>query len=112
MAYTDYTALKLYANITNSQDDTLLTALIARAQGIIDGYTGRTFEASADTTRYFDAVRDVDGQTLWLDKELAAITTITNGDSQVVATTQYTAEPRNASPKYAIRLLPLAGVVW
>lgn len=112
MSYTDNTAVKTYLNIDNTDDDTLLTALIARAQAIIDAYCGRTFEASQDATRYFDAIKDVDGAVLWLDKELAQITSITNGDGDVLATNEYVTEPRNETPKYAVRLLASTGLYW
>lgn len=112
MAYTTTALLKTYLGITGSGDDTLLTALIARAQAVIDSHCRRTFEASGDTTRYFDAERDVDGVTLFLDEDLCAITSITNGDGDVLTASEYTTEPRNRTPYYAIRLLGSSGLYW
>lgn len=113
MTYTTNTDLKVYLDIASgtTTDDTLLTTLIARAQAMIDAYCRQTFEAS-DTTRYFDAVCDVDGPLLCLDAPLCAITTVTNGDSTVVASTKYVTEPRNSAPYYALRLKANAGVAW
>lgn len=112
MAYTDTTTLKRYLGIPSATttDDTLLAELIARSQAVIDSYTLRTFEASADTERTFDAVRDVAGATLYLDHDLCAVTSVTNGDGTIV--TGYTTEPRNGTPYFALRLLASSGVAW
>ena len=113
MAYATLTELKLdYLGVIGSGDDTLLTSMIARAQAIIDAHTNRTFEASADATRYFDAVRDVVGDVLYLDKDLASITSVTNGDSAALnATTHYVTMGQDA-PYYALRLRANAGTTW
>jgi hypothetical protein len=89
-----------------------LTALIARAQAAIDAHCRQTFEASADTTRYFDAVRDVSERSLFLDAPLCAVTSVTNGDGSVIASTKYTTEPRNSTPWHTLRLKGNAGVAW
>jgi hypothetical protein len=114
MAYTDFTALKVYLKIpvATSADDALLTALIARAQAAIDNFCRQTFEAAADSTRYFDPTRDVNGRTLYLDAPLAAITTVTNGNSVVVTSSQYIAEPRNTTPWNSLVLKTNAGIAW
>lgn len=113
MAYTNLTDVKAYANVDGAGDDAVIGDLIVQAQAIIDrACRGRTFEAAADTTRKFDAVRDVDGEMLYLDADLCQITSITNGDGVVVTSTQYTTEPRNRTPWYAIRLLASSGVAW
>ena len=66
MAYATVSQVKSYLGISASTDDTLLGTFIAAAQKIIDAHTRRTFEASTATTRYFDAMSDVTGSTLWL----------------------------------------------
>lgn len=111
MAYTDASALKLYLGISTTDDDTLLGALIARAQAIIDAHTGRTFEAATDTTRYFGADA-VCGRTLYLDKDLCAITTITNGDSVAVTSGDYITQPRNDKPWFSLVLKSDSDVAW
>lgn len=111
MPYTDNTTLKTYLGITGSGDDALLTALIARAQAAIEQHTHRVFEASADTTRYFDAWRDTDGFLLTFDEDICAITSVTNGDGTTVTSGQYVTEPRNRTPYYAIRLRSTNGMV-
>ena len=112
MAYCTASDVKTYLDITSTSDDTLLTALAARAQTMIDRYCHRTFEASTDSDRYFDAIRDVDGAVLWLDADLCSITTVTNGDSSEIASTKYVTEPRNSGPYHAIRLLGNSGESW
>ena len=112
MAYVDVATLKRYLGVSGAGDDQLLAELITMAQAIIDADIGRTFEASADTTRTFDAVRDVDGPALRLDADLCAITSVTNGNSVVVTSGQYTTQPRNVTPWYELRLLGSSGLSW
>lgn len=114
MAYTSNTDLKVYLGIaaSNTDDDTLLTTLIARAQAMIDAYCRQTFEASQDSTRYFDPTRDVDGRTLYLDAPLCAITSVTNGDGNTVASTQYITEPRNSTPWHKLTLKANSSLAW
>lgn len=112
MAYTTNTALKTYLGITGSGDDALLTALIARAQAAIDAWCTRAFEASGNTDRKFDAVRDVVGPILYLRSDLAAVNSVTNGDGTTVTAAQYVTEPRQQTPFYALRLLASSGVYW
>lgn len=112
--YTDLATLKSYLGIATAEDDALLTSLITRAQQMIDTAAQRTFEAAADATRRFDAVRDVtsDGQMLFLDDDLCQITTVVNGDGATVSASAYTTEPRRQTPYYALRLKPSAGLAW
>ena len=116
MAYTVLGELKSYLGIapTTIADDALLTTIIGRAQSAIDAYCDRTFEAAADTTRYFDALCDVDARrrTLYLDEDLCQITTVLNGDGQAVASTRYVTEPRNRKPWHVLRMKRDADVYW
>jgi hypothetical protein len=112
--YTDLATLKSYLGIASASDDALLSSLIARAQQMIDTSTQRTFEAAADATRRFDAVRDVtsDGQMLFLDDDLCQITSVVNGNGASIAASSYSTEPRRQPPYYALRLKPSAGLAW
>lgn len=112
MAYATVVQLKEYLDISTNTDDNLLQSILVRAQAWIDQYTHRTFEASANTSRTFDTERDVDGQVLYLDEDLASINSITNGDGDVLTTSEYTTEPRNRTPYYAIRLLASSNLAW
>lgn len=112
MAYTTTSILLRHLGIASASENTILEEFIDDAKALIDGLTGRTFEASADTTRYFNPSEDSDGVTLYLDKDLCAITTITNGDGVVVASDEYTTIPKNETPYYAIKLLSSSGKSW
>lgn len=116
MAYATLQQLRDYLKIPTAQtgeDTSLLTPSIVRAQSIIERITSKVYEASGDTTKRFDAVRDTDGRLLFFDNQwIASITTVTNGDGVVVASSDYVTEPRNSTPSYGIRLKDDANVVW
>lgn len=113
MAYALKAAVKTYLGITGSTDDDLMDDLLDRATAVIDSYTGRTFAASSDAERTFDAVgKHVTARALYLDRDLCSITTITNGDGVEVASGEYVTVPANDTPYYAIRIKGSAGKVW
>jgi uncharacterized phiE125 gp8 family phage protein len=113
MAYVALTDLKAWLNVDSTAHDALLQSCLDAAQSYIEDQTGRTFEAaSTASTRYMDAVGDVDGPTLLLGADLCAITSVTNGDGAAVSTAAYVTEPRNGTPFYAIKLKPSAGLSW
>ena len=115
MGYITRAELKSYKAINIGGDDYLLDTLILAAQRMIEDYTGRVFEASADTTRTLDVARMVEGSTLYLDKDLCAITTVTNnadGTAEVLTSSHYTTLPRNETPYYALKLLTSTGKYW
>jgi len=115
MAYIEKAELKYYKDIQGGTDDTLIDLLIASAQKYIERKTHRVFEASSDTTRYLNAARQVEGRTLYLDKDLCSITTITNnadGTSEVIAAANYITKPRNETPYWAIKLKFNSGKYW
>ena len=124
MAYVASSDFIEYANITSSDhyganDEARWTSLIARSTAIIERTTGLVFEATSDTgtsdaplTRKFDAVADVDGAALYFDKEICAITTVTNGNAVEVTATEYVTEPRNETPYYAIKILNSSNKDW
>lgn len=118
MSYISLSDVKAYINITSTDDDTLLTALIASAQKMIDAHTARTFEAAGDTTRYLSIretleAGDAEGRrTVIVPWDLCTITTVTNGDAVVVAGADYFTRPRNSTPYYAIVLRLNSDVAW
>lgn len=112
MAYCTTADVKLDQGVTGSTDDTLIARYVAEAQQRIDTHCHRTFEASEDSTRYFDAVCDVVGRDLILDGDICAITTVTNGDSVVVASDEYVTNPRNKAPYYKLTILASKSKVW
>ena len=112
MAYCSLAQLKTYVGATDNDDDALLTDCITRAEAVIDRATKRRFEATADSTRTFDAQQDVAGRTLYLDADLCAITSITNGDGAAITALQVVSEPRNHAPYYALTLKASTGLAW
>ena len=102
--------VKTYLGISGSGDDALISALVSAAQSAVDAYFRRTFEASADATRYFDAVADVRGRTLMLGDDLCSITSVTNGNGNLV--TGYVTEPRNTAPYYALTIKSNVAENW
>jgi hypothetical protein len=136
MAYTTLAKVKRYLKIPSdvSTDDDLLTDFVTQAQSIIESITNRKFECPNDTTRKFDAVRyqdyaDVtqiayhryydyyDQRVLWFNKyDCCQITTIVNGNSEVVGSDKYVTLPINAtedgSPFFGLRLKLNASTVW
>lgn len=114
MPYITTGQLSSYLGITSpsTSDNAQLAGFIASAQAIIERRTGRTFAAAADSTRYLDAVYDVDYDMLWLGADLCQITSVTNGNGVLVTTSQYVTEPRLQTPYYALRLRGDAGLTW
>lgn len=100
--------------MSETSDDALLTDLIPKAQAAIDAHCRRTFEAAADTTRYFTIDVHTRGADLFFDEDLATTpTTVTNQNgASTVAADKYMLLPANRSPKHGLRLLASKGVVW
>lgn len=112
MAYASASDLKAYLGISSTADDTLIGSILTRAQKVIETECGRVFEASGDTTHTLDAIADVEDKTLYLDGDLCSVTSVTNGDSVAVASTEYIPEPRNVTPYYALTIKGSAGKSW
>jgi hypothetical protein len=116
MAYATVADLREYGGIDGTADDYLLEALITRAQKAIDTYIQRIFEASADTTRKFTVGVDTDGLMLYLDEDLASITTVTtdadNASPTTLTSTEYITHPRNITPYYALEILSSSSNSW
>ena len=76
MAYTTLAALKSFGGFEGDDDDVILSAMIESAQGIIDNYTGRTFEIDDETDQIFTTLRGIEtnrfsGNKLYFYEELA-----------------------------------------
>ncbi len=99
-------------NISGTTYDTELAALVTAASRWIDQATwgiDNAFAASATTTRYFRS-EDLDGSTLVLDAPLLSASTVTNGDTVEVSSTNYWLAPRNAAYRWGIQLK--SGYSW
>ena len=105
MSYANLINLKVYLGISigTTNDDALLSDLLTRAEGIIDAYTGRRFEAET-ATKYF-TIGDTYGRDLNLwGYDLLTVTKLINGDGVEIASGSYRLYPRNDNPKWMIRL--------
>ena len=113
MAYCTTEQVRTYLGVSGTADDGLLAELVTFSQAAIDSYCRRTFEAAADSDRYFTVGRDTEGRWLWFDQDLATITTVLNGDSSAteVTSSQYITEPYSA-PFFGIKILGSAAKVW
>lgn len=112
MAYATTAQVKTYLDITGTGDDSLIGDLLNAATSAIETHTHREFMVQSNTTRYFDSCYDVEGLTLYLDRDLCEIDSITNGDGTTVTTAQYVTEPRNNAPYYAITLKSSKSIYW
>lgn len=120
MTYITATDIKSFLAIDSNTDNALLESLAGRAQRYIELWTGRVFEASADSVKTFDAVADVyPDETgaltllLWGKRyDLCAITSVVNGDGTTVASSQYVTEPRHETPYQGLRLKRNATASW
>ena len=106
MAYATIAQVINYLGIDEEGDHVLLDSLINSAQKAIENHTFRTFEAATETRYFEESAVDDDTNTLYVDRDLLTITTLTNGDSSSTAipNTEYWLVPRNESPKWGIRL--------
>ena len=119
MAYITVAQFKTFLGITDSTDDGIIQICIDGAQTFINTHTGRTFEAAADTTRKFTPLREDfggslwwDGMTLGLDTDLCQLTTITNGDGNLIPSTAVVLLPSNFTAKSAIKIKANTQYVW
>lgn len=115
MAYATLAQLREFKRIktASENDDDLMERLLDAATRWIEGPAGagRVFKVDTDTTRYFSADA-ITKRVLWLDKDLAALVSITNGDSVTVPTNQVRTIPRNEAPYNRIELLPTSAYSW
>jgi hypothetical protein len=114
MAYATLSELRTYLGFasSNTDDDTLLAALITRAQKVIDLLAGCSFEATS-ATRYYDPTVNVTATgMLALDADLLTVTSITNGDGDVLTASEYVLWPSNSSPKRGVKLKASTGLYW
>lgn len=108
---TVYAVRAAYLAVTAASDDALLLTLIRSVCDDIARTAWRSFAPRMET-RYYDALRDTERMTLLLDDDLLAVTTLTNGDGNTVASNDYVFEPRNAYPRYALTLKTSSGIYW
>jgi hypothetical protein len=112
MAYISLADAKAYLGIAGTDDDALLTGMLAGAQQLVERYCDRVFEAATDGMRAFDCVHPVViGSDLHLDADLCSITQIVNGDDVVVSPDDYLLKPQEP-PWQLIRLKWSTDKAW
>ncbi len=93
---------------TSAGDDAVVEDAIEGASRYIDQSTGRTFYSRSET-RYYDVPP---GRELRVDDDLLSITTLTNGDDNAIAATEYNFIPKNTTPYYALKLKQSSSTFW
>jgi len=107
----DYKAYKVGRNQTASldgADDAVIVDLLEKASRYIDEQTTREFYPVVQT-RLYDIPQD---NLLWLDADLLAVITLTNGDATTITTTDYSLLDPNLTPYYALKLKDISAVAW
>lgn len=97
--------------IPTTKNDTLLEELIHRSSREIDLFCSRHFYGVSET-REFDALDSVDGDSLLLDDDLAAVGTITLGTGDVLGSSDYVLLPYNVVPKHQIKIKASSAQWW
>lgn len=95
-------------DVNDTADDAYITSLLDAATNVVSLYTGRSFQPQTKTL-YHDTPNS---RTLWLDDDLLSVTSITNGDGTVIASTEYTLRPLNDGPRYAVVLNRSSAIGW
>jgi hypothetical protein len=93
---------------TNVTEDAWIDRAIEAASREFDKLTGRRFYPSY-MTRLYDVPN---GRRLWLNEDLLAIDTLTNGDGTVLTTTDYLAPDPNVTPYWCIDLKDVSDAIW
>lgn len=92
----------------SDRDDGVIERLIVSASRRIDDMCNRRFYPRIETKSY-----DVpNGRALWLEDDLLEVITLTNGDDNTIASTEYIFNPKNEYPKYAIILTEATSTLW
>lgn len=105
----EFKALLVSQNLpANATDDTVIEDLITDASRLIDNIANRTFYLRTET-HYFDQPA---GRQIMLDDDLLAVTTLTNGNSTVIAAANYILLERGRLPYWGLRLKEYSTVAW
>jgi hypothetical protein len=97
---------------TDAVDDVQIAEILEAVSRYVDDRTHRTFYPRYET-RYVSVPEGQNNlRTLYLDDDLLAAVTVTNGDTEVVASTEYNLLSKNYNPKWGIQILQTANVGW
>jgi hypothetical protein len=111
--YAEHTTVYNVRNVqvgnTQTGQDAFYLDLIRSISSDIDNLSGRRFVPRVETLRY-DTPK---GSCLKFNgRDVLEVTTLTNGDGTVIASTYYFLDEYNDFPKWQIRLKPSSGLVW
>jgi hypothetical protein len=93
----------------NAVDDAVIVDMIEQTSRAIDLFCNKTFYARTSETRYFNLPDD---NQLDFDDSLLTLTTLTNGNGDVISASDYLLQDINRKPYYAVKLKPTSGIVW
>ena len=117
MAYPAVSDLKTYLGTSSATEDTLLGVVLNAAIAWVEAWCGHDFVADSaqtikimpDYPNLMDRARRVLLVRNW---EIISVTSITNGDGEVVAAADYTLLPLSGPPYYKIELHADSGLYW
>jgi hypothetical protein len=106
--YKAYRVARGQTATVDATDDIQIDNILNAASRWIDKFTARYFYPYYKT-RYYDIP---DSRRLWLDDDLLAITSLTNGDSTVISSSDYLSEDYNATPYFSLKLKSNVDTTW
>lgn len=112
LTYPTKANFKEYAGITGAGDDDTIDQMLAHAQAAVEKHTGRVFVSASTTEDFFVNLPTITKNSLQLNlfRDLVSVTTVTNGNSEVISANDYDLYPK--VPYYQIRLRRGKGVIW
>jgi len=105
--YKNYVVARGQTSSTDSADDGVIQDLINSASRYIDTQSGRRFYPRIEEA-FYDIPRD---RHLYLDDDLLAVLTFSNGDDAVIANTEYVTQGAKP-PFWALSLRKTSDVTW
>lgn len=105
--YKAYATARGQTASTDAADDTVINTLLESASRFIDLSTRRQFYPSVET-HLFDVPDD---NAIYLDGDLLELTTLTNGDSSVITSTDYTLRSARP-PHWCLSMKDISTLSW
>lgn len=106
----------LSQTLTDTDKAARVRRFVVQASQLLSRLCDRRFDERIETRYYTARSRErggaLDGQTLVLDDDLRAITTLTNGDSSTIAASAYLLLPRSEDAKTAVFLTHDGNAYW
>lgn len=93
MAYCTVQQVRREIITERSTDNALIEDAIGQASDYIDRITETTFEVTEDSSRFFQIGKDTSGALLKINQPLCALTSVTNGNGDAIASSAYQVLP-------------------